>query len=139
MVKFLFWAVLIGGGIFVGGQVWGVHYNNYKIENIFEGSAQNLVTQSESDVRKRVIALLKIQSVDMKMLPPEFMDNLAVIRTREGKLQISSEYHIVLWLLGKPQSVDPEEDYNESDVSGMDKVRLKARMDFDFAPFKESP
>jgi hypothetical protein len=137
MFKLLFWFGIIAGGIIVGGQVIPVYYNNLKIENVFEGTSQNLKSQSEADVRNRINALLKIQSVDLKSLPPEFMANLKVENV-DGNLQISSKYHIVLWLLGKPQSVNPDEVYKESEVKPLDKVRIRARMDFDFTPSANS-
>lgn len=137
MVKILFWLSIIAGGILVGGQVIPVYYNNIKIVNVFEGTAQNLKNQDESHISKRIYELIKIQSVDVKALPKEFFENISITKMN-GKLQIGSKYHIVLWLLGPPQSVDPEDDYKESDVKPMDKLRLRARMDFDFEPFAES-
>jgi len=138
MFKLLFWLALIGGGIFVGAQVIPVYYNNLRIENIFEGVAQNMNDKPENEVRGRITELLVIQSVDFKILPDDFIQNI-VVNNENGKLQVSSEYHVVLWLLGKPQSVGPEEEYKESDVKPMDKIRLRARMDFDFAPSKQTP
>jgi len=138
MFKLLFWLALIGGGVFVGGQVIPVYYNNLKVQNIFEGASENLSTQTEDEVKRRIDELFKIQTVDLQALPPEFFDNL-IISKEDGKLQVGTEYHITLWLLGPPESVDPDEDYKESEVKPMDKLRLRARMDFDFAPYAESP
>ncbi|MDX8383848.1 MAG: hypothetical protein R8M45_07190 [Ghiorsea sp.] len=138
MFKMIFWVALIGGGVFVGAQVLPLYNNNMKAENVFEGAAKNLTSQSESDVKKRMLELFKAQGVDMAALPDEFMDNLT-IEKNNGKLQIGSEYHVTLWLLGAPVSVDPEEEYKESDVEPMDKLRLRARLDFDFAPYQETP
>jgi len=138
MFKLLFWLTLIGGSIFVGAQVIPVYYNNLRIGNVFEGVTQNMNDKSENEVRGRITELFVIQSVDFKILPDDFIQNI-VVNNENGKLQVSSEYHVVLWLLGKPQSVDPEEEYKESDVKPMDKIRLRARMDFDFAPSKQTP
>ncbi len=138
MLKLLFWLGLIGGGVFVGGQVLPVYYNNMKIENIFAGVSQNMAASPEEDIKGRINELFRIQSVDVKALPEEFFDNLRIDKNG-GKIQVSTEYHIVLWLLGKPQSVDPDEKYLESEVAPMDKLRLRARMDFDFAPSEETP
>ncbi len=138
MFKVIFWLGLIGGSVFVAAQVLPLYNNNMKIDNVFEGVAKNLASQSEADAKKRVLKLLKAQGVDMKALPEEFMSSLNV-RKEDGKLQVSAEYHIVLWLLGAPESVDPDEEYKEADVAPMDKLRLRARMDFDFAPYQETP
>jgi len=138
MFKWLFWLGLIASGVFVGGQVIPVYYNNLKVKNIFEGTAENLVTQTEGEVKRRIDELFKIQTVDLQALPPEFFDNLSITK-EDGKLKIGTEYHITLWLLGPPESVDPNEEYKESEVKPMDKLRLRARMDFDFAPYAETP
>ncbi len=138
MFKIFFWLGLLGVGIFVGGQVIPIYYNNLKIQNTFEGTILNLGSQDESNISKRIPDLLDVQGVDLKELPDEFFKNL-IIHKEDGKLKISSKYHVVLWLLGEPLSVDPGADYSESDVAPMDKLRLRARMDFDFSPFAESP
>jgi len=137
MFKTAFWIVIIGSALLVGSQVIPVFYNNLKVENVFEGTAKNLKGQSENKVKSRIGQLLRVQSVDVDALPKEFFDNIE-ITTENNQLQIGSQYHITLWLLGEPVSIDPDEEYKESDVKGMDKLRLKGRMDFDFAPFAES-
>jgi len=137
MFKMLFWVALIGGGISVVSQVIPVYNNNMKIDNTFKGIVKNLSSQSESVVKKRMMELFKVQSVDLDALPDEFLENLSITKNR-GKLQIGSEYHVVLWLLGTP-TIDPESDYKESEVEPMDKLRLRARMDFDFTPYQETP
>jgi hypothetical protein len=138
MFKLLFWLALIGAGVFVGGQTIPVYYNNLKVQNIFEGTAENLSSQTEGEIKRRIDELFKIQTVDLQALPPEFFDNLSISK-EDGKLQIGTEYHITLWLLGPPESVDPDKDYKESEVKPMDKLRLRARMDLDFSPYAESP
>ncbi len=138
MFKWLFLLGLIGGGVFVGGQVIPVYYNNLKIQNIFEGVTQNLENKSLDELGRRVDELFSIQTIDEKILPPEFHENLSIIN-ENGKIKIGSEYHVTLWLLGKPTSVNPDEEYAEVDVKGMDKLRLRTRLDFDFAPYAETP
>jgi len=138
MFKFVFWFGLIGVGVFVGGQVGPAYYNNMKIDNIFEGVATNLVSLTEPDVRSRLNKLLKVQGVDIKDLPHAFSDNLEIIK-EDGKLKISSEYHLIIWLLGEPVNMDLEQDYKESEIEPMNKLRLKARIDLDFYPSQETP
>ena len=138
MFKLLFWLGLIGGGVFVGGEGLPGYYNNIKIESVFASVSQNMASSPKKDVKNKINDLFRVQGVDVQALPDEFFENLRVAK-KNGKLVVSSEYHIVLWLLGMPQSVDPEEDYLESDVAPMDKLRLRARMDFDFAPTGETP
>ncbi len=138
MFKWVFWLGVLAAAVFVGGQVIPVYYNNLKIENVFEGVAKTYGTKPEARAKSRVRILFDIQSIDLEILPPDFFENLVV--TKEGeKLQISAEYHVVLWLLGPPESIDPDKDYKESEVKPMDKLRLRARMDFDFAPYAETP
>ena len=137
MFKLAFWIALIGIPVFVGAQVIPVQYNNVKIQNTFEGTVKNLQNATTNDISRRMQNLLTSQSVNLKTLPEEFFENLSVEKDN-GKLQIGSEYHVVLWLLGEP-SIDPDSDYKQSDLAAMDKLKLRARMDFDFAPYSETP
>jgi hypothetical protein len=137
MFKWAFWLGLIAAGIFVGGQVIPVHYNNMKIQNVFEGVVSGLADKSEEDIRDRINELFRVQTVDMTILPKEFYENLTVTREND-KLQVFTDYHVTIWLLDRPRSVNPDGEYKASDAKGMDKLRLKARLDFDFSPFAES-
>ena len=114
------------------------NYNNLKIQNIFEGVANGLADKSDDRIQDRINELFRLQTVDLASLPEDFFENLTVTR-ENGKLQIFSDYHITLWLLDRPTSVNPDSDYKPSDVKGLDKLRLKTRLDFDFSPFAESP
>ncbi|MDQ7002224.1 MAG: DUF4845 domain-containing protein [Ghiorsea sp.] len=138
MFKLLFWLGLIGGGVFFGGQVIPVYYNNYKVQNIFDGAAENLSTEMEGEIKRRIEELLKIETVDLQALPADFFDNLSITK-EDGKLKIGTKYHIRLWLLDPPESVYSDKDYKESEVKPIDKLRLRAHMDFNFAPHAESP
>ncbi len=138
MFKIAFWVSVLAAIVLVGSKVIPVYYDNLKIQNIFEGVTQNLVNSSVDDVKKRVMELLKIQSVDTQALPQTFFENLEVSK-RDGKLHVSSSYHVRIWLLGAPQSINPDEEYDEKDVAFMDKLKLRARLDFDFAPAAITP
>jgi hypothetical protein len=71
-------------------------------------------------------------------VPRQFYDNL-VINAENGRVEIYSEYDVTVWLLGPVQGVDPNSDYKESELKGMDKLRHKARRDFHFEPYAETP
>lgn len=138
MFKFFFWIALIGAAVVTAAQVIPVQYNNMKVENVFEGAVSNLNTSSTDKIASRLPSLLRSQSVDIKALPEEFFEHLSI--TKDGnKLTISSKYHVVLWLLGEPTSVDINSDYQASELEMMDKIRLKARLDFDFSPMRVTP
>ena len=136
MFKLFFWVVLIGGGVFVGGQVMPVYYNNMKIDNVFKGAVQD-ASLAESKVKGIIAKQLRVQSIDLEALPEDFFENISINKEDE-KLQVGAEYHITLWLLGEP-TVDPESEYLESEVEPMDKLKLRARLDFDFSPYQETP
>ena len=133
----VFWVIVIGLPIFVGGQVIPVFYDDKKIENVFEGAVKNLSEKSDKQIKVRMKTLLSKQGVDLDALPEEFFENLFVEK-ENGKVQIGSEYHVVLWLLGEP-GIDPEGEYKESEIRAMDKIKLRGRLDFDFAPYSETP
>lgn len=138
MLKLGFWVLLMVAVVGSAYQVMPIYYNNIKVENTFEGVVANLTDSPIDKTKARLSRLLDSQNVDLSALPEEFFENL-VINKEEGRLSISSEYHIVVWLLGEPTSIDPDGEYLESDVEFMDKLRLKARLDLDFAPSRITP
>jgi len=138
MFKLAFWGGLIAVTVLVASKLIPVYYDNMKIQNIFEGVSQNMSNSSVSDVKGRIRELLKIQSVDTQALPHSFFENMAVTKDN-GKLIVESNYHVIVWFLGEPQSVDPDEEYAEKDVEPMDKLRLRTRMDIDFSPHAQTP
>ncbi|PCI03545.1 MAG: hypothetical protein COB79_00790 [Zetaproteobacteria bacterium] len=139
MFKVLFWFGLIGGSVLVAAQTIPVYYNNIKIENTFQGISQKLVQKSEADIRSRIRRLLNVQSVNLEVLPDTFFENLA-IKKENGKFTLSSEYHVTVWVLGKPKDIEVDERYEEEqDISLIEKIKHSARIDFDFLPFAKTP
>jgi len=139
MFKVLFWLGLIGGSVLVAAQTIPVYYNNMKIENAFQGISQKLVLKSEADIRSRILRLLNVQSVNLEVLPDTFFENLT-IKKENGKFTLSSEYHVTVWVLGKPKDIEVDERYEEEqDISLIEKIKYSARIDFDFLPFAKTP
>jgi len=139
MFKVLFWFGLIGGSVLVAAQTIPVYYNNIKIENTFQGISQKLVQKSEADIRSRIRRLLNVQSVNLEVLPDTFFENLT-IKKENGKFTLSSEYHVTVWVLGKPKDIEVDERYEEEqDISLIEKIKHSARIDFDFLPFAKTP
>ncbi|HID36168.1 MAG TPA: DUF4845 domain-containing protein [Ghiorsea sp.] len=139
MFKVLFWLGLIGGSVLVAAQTIPVYYNNMKIENAFQGISQKLVQKSEADIRSRILRLLNVQSVNLEVLPDTFFENLT-IKKENGKFTLSSEYHVTVWVLGKPKDIEVDERYEEEqDISLIEKIKYSARIDFDFLPFAKTP
>jgi hypothetical protein len=138
MFKWAFWLGLIALAVLIGSKLIPVYYMNLKIQNVFQGIVENSVRRSVSEIKVRAMEILEVQGVEVLALPDSFLKNL-VINESDGKILIKSKYHIVVWFLGAPQSVNPDEEYAEKDVAPMDKLRLRARMDIDFAPHAETP
>ncbi len=138
MFKIAFWLGLLVAGVLVGSKVIPVYYDNIKLQNIFEGVTENLLKTSEAKIILRIQDLIDIQGVNRQALPQEFFDHLSVVKN-DGKLSVSSAYHVTVWLLGPPEMVDPNKEYAEKDIPPMDKLRLRARLDFDFSPYAETP
>jgi len=138
MFKVIFWLVIIASVVVVGGKAFPVYYNNVKVQNVFEGIAVGLPNGEDDEINTRMQALFRFQGVNGEKLPASFYENLT-LRRNDGKLEISTNYHVIVWIFGKPTSINPNEDYLESDVKGLDKLRLKAKIDFDFAPRAITP
>lgn len=138
MIKVMVWLVLIGAGVLVGYKIIPVYNANWKIQDTFESVTRNMADASESDIRKRLPDLFHIKYLAPNDVPQEFYDNI-VIRADGGKVEISSEYDVTVWILGPVEGVAPDSDYKESELKGMDKIRHKARRDFHFEPYAETP
>ncbi len=136
--KLLIFLAVIAAIVVVGYKVIPVYNAYWKAEDSFESVSRNMSDASLERIQKRLPEVFGIKYLEHDDLPKEFYDNL-VIRADGNRVEISSSYHVTVWLLGPPESVDPDGDYQESDVKGMDKLRLKARMDFDFEPHAATP
>jgi hypothetical protein len=138
MIKLLFWLFVIGAGVMVGYKVIPVYNAQWKIQDTFEAVARNMADSSEREIRKRLPELLKIKYLARDDVPEEFYENI-VIKADGRRVEISSEYGVTVWLLGPVEGVDPDSDYDESELKGMDRLRHKARQDFYFEPYAETP
>ncbi len=138
MIKIMFWLALIGAGVLVGYKIIPVYNAEWKIQDAFEAVARNMADKDEDAIRKRLPDLLKIKYLAKGDVPQDFYDNIQ-INADGSKVEISSEYHVTVWILGPVEEVDPESEYVESDLKGMDKIRHKLRRDFDFKPYAKTP
>lgn len=137
-IKLLFLLVVIGFGVFAGYEIVPVYNAKWKIQDTFDGVVRNMANSSESEIRQRLPELFKIKYLSHGEVPEEFYTHIA-IKADGNRVEISSQYHVTVWLLGPVEGVDPDTDYDESDLKGMDKIRHKLRFDFDFEPYAETP
>lgn len=138
MIKMMIWLVLIGFGAMVSYKIIPVYNAHWKIQDTFESVARNMADDSEIKIRKRLPDLFHIKYLARGDVPKEFYDNI-VINAEGGKVEIYSEYDVTVWILGPVEGVDPDSAYEESELKGMDKLRHKARQDFHFEPYAETP
>lgn len=138
MIKLLFWLTVIGAVVLTGYKIIPVYNAQWKVQETFEAISRNMAGSSESKIRKRLPELLRIKYLARGDVPDEFYENI-VIKADGGVVEIYSEYHVVVWILGPVEDVDPESDYVELDLKGMDKIRHKARHDFYFEPYAKTP
>jgi len=130
MIKLMFILAILGGGAWVGYNIFPVFNAKWKVQDTFKGITQNMAENTETEIRNRLPDLFRVKYLNHDDLPQEFYDNLSITATGSS-VTISSSYHVTLWLLGPLQSANPNE-YNEVDLKGMDKLRAKARVDYDF-------
>jgi len=138
MIKIMFWLVLIGAGVLVGYKIIPVYNAEWKIQDTFDSVARNMPDESEETIRKRLPDLFHIKYLARGDVPDQFYRNIT-IKADGGRVEIYSEYDVTVWLLGPVEGVDPDSDYEESELKGMDKLRHKARRDFHFEPYAETP
>lgn len=138
MIKMMLIGAVIGGAAWAGMQVIPVYNAYWKVQDTFEGVVRNMSSDTEEKIRYKLPQLYKIKYLVRSDLPKEYYDNL-VIQASGSRVTISSSYHVTVWLLGPVQDVNPDTDYSEDDLKGMDKVRNKLRLDFDFEPYAETP
>ncbi len=138
MIRLAFILAVLGAGIWSAYNIIPVYNTEWKVQDAFDAVAGNLAGQSAQAIRTRLPDIFHMKYIAHHDLPVEFYDNLQ-IRADGGKVEISSAYHVTIWLLGPLESVGPEEDYTASDLEGMDKLRDKARIDYDFEPYAETP
>ena len=139
MYKVVFYIIVIVGTVISSLQVYFVVYNNVKVQSTFDGVVTNQTDLSSYEIKKRLNKLLLFQQVSLETLPDDFFSNLTV-SSNDGVVKIGSKYSVTIWFLGQPNKVlDSNIGTDESSTSLIEKMRTKARIDFDFAPYAESP
>jgi len=138
MIKMMFWGAIIGAGVVYGYMIIPVYNAYWKVQDTFDGVSHSMADSSESAIRRRLPDLFKIKYLASGEVPEEFYDNLE-IKVENGSVEISSFYHVTVWFIGPVEGVDPNSDYEDKDLKGMDKLRARLRQDFDFEPYAKTP
>jgi len=138
VIKLLFILAVLAAGIWSGYNIIPVYNAYWKVQDAFESVTRNLSDVPANRIRVKLPDIFHVKYIAYEDLPKEFYDNLE-IKADGGRVEISSAYHVTLWLLGPLESTDPDEAYTDKDLKGMDKLRDKARLDFDFEPYAETP
>jgi len=138
MIKFMFFGGIVAAGVFYGYMIMPVYNAYWKIQDTFEGVSRSMADASLVAIENRLPDLFKVKYLVAGDVPQEFYDNLE-IKAEDGRVEISSIYHVTVWLIGPVQGVEPDSDYTEADLKGMDKLRAKLRQDFEFEPYAETP
>jgi len=137
MIKMMFWGAVIAAGVVYGYMVIPVYNAYWKVQDTFEGVVHSMASSSEDEIRQRLPDLFHIKYLAAGEVPQDFYDNME-IKAESGSVEISSYYHVTVWFLGPVEGVNPDSDYSESDLKGMDKLRAKLRQDFDFEPYAKT-
>ena len=138
MVKALVWVVILGTVVLQGLRILNVHQVNWRVEDVFASIARNMATASEGEIRQKLPTLFKVQYIAPDDLPEEFYQNL-VIKSEGNGVEISSRYQATVWPLGRVENVDEDGTYAPDELSGMDILRDKTRLDFEFEPYAATP
>lgn len=132
LIKLLFWLAVIAGLVWTGYRVIPVYDTYWNVQDAFKGISRDMADDSAEAIRERLPELLHIKYIARDDLPKAFYRNLA-IQADGSHVAISSHYHVTVWLLG------PVAGGGGAKLSGMDRLREKARLDFDFHPHAATP
>jgi len=138
VIKLLFFLAVLAAGTVAGYKIIPVYNTYWKVQDGLESVSRNLSNQSADNIRGRLPDIFHAKYIEFNDLPQEFYDNLQ-IEADGGRVEISSSYHVTVWLLGPVESVNPDAEYAAKDLKGMDKLRDRARIDYDFEPYAETP
>lgn len=138
VIKLLFGLAVLAGVVWYGYNVIPVYNSYWSVKDAFQSIAHDRANQDAADIREALPDILHVMYINPDDLPKEFYTNLE-IKADGNRVDISSHYHVTVWLLGPVQGVDPDSNYDKADLKGMDKLRDKARLDFDFEPHAETP
>jgi len=134
MIKMMFWGAVVSAAVVYAYMVIPVYNAYWKVQDTFEGVVHSMSDSDERAILRRLPDLFHIKYLAPRDVPQEFYDNLDV-KSDAGNVEISSSYHVTIWFIGPVEGVDPNSDYEENDLKGMDKLRAKLRQDFDFDPY----
>jgi len=137
-IKLLFWLALLGAIVWSSYMILPVYTTYWKVQDAISSIAKGMIGETETKIRRRLPEVFKIKYISHDDVPNEFYRNLVVEASPE-RVFIESEYSVTLWLIGPVQKVDPDEDYDEEELEGMDRLRAKGRIDFHFNPYAEFP
>jgi len=138
LIKLLFWLAVLAGLAWTGDKVIPVYNTYWNVQDAFKGISRDMAGNSAEDIRARLPELLHVKYIAPDDLPPAFYKNLD-IQADGSHVSISSHYHVTVWLLGPVESVDADTHYDPTGLRGMDRLRDKARLDFDFDPHAATP
>lgn len=138
IIKLMFFLSVLAGVVWYGWLLIPMYNAQWKVQDAFDAVSRNMADASEEAIYQRLPDLFRIKYIYHNDLPEEFYDNIKV-KADGGRIEISSYYHVTIWPLGPVESVDPESDYDPKELKGMDKIRDKLRLDYDFEPYAETP
>jgi hypothetical protein len=137
MFKLLFWTSLVTIVMWQCFPVLNIYKNNSIAQDAFEQVSRKMEGASAQAIRRRLSDTLLVMRLPRKALPAAFYEHLE-IQTEHGRVKISSWYHKTIWPLGPVQQLDEEGGYDAEELTGLDALRDRLRMDFDFYPSASS-
>jgi len=137
IIKLMFILAVLGFGSWSAYVIFPVYSTYWQVQDAFEAMSHNMSDQSADTVRARLPEIFRIKYIAKDDLPEEFYDNLE-IKADGSRVELSSYYTVTVWLFGEVQDADPE-DYSVDELKGLDLLRDKGRLDFEFEPIAATP
>jgi len=133
-VKLLFWLALIGFMTLNAAFVAQAYYTNAQVQKSFDHLSNKMPNATEPEIRAKMHEVFHVQYLDEDDLPDAFFDALEIHATGHG-FEILSSYHVFIWPLGKVKTRDVFGEYDPKDLTGLDNLRYKSRIDLLFEPY----
>jgi len=139
LIKVMFITAIVAAVMIAVSSILPVYNQAWKIQESMETVVHFYQSGGEESAKRHLFKLFDMEVLNNGTVPKEFYDNLTVVAEKGySDIQISSEYTVIVWLLGELENIEHPESYEESELKGINMLRYKARLSFHFSPSAES-
>jgi len=134
MLLTLFWLLLLCYFGWLSFQVAHAYYANWQVQEIFTSLTKNMDGEPESAVHDKMRKLFSLKYMDEADLPGKFTEQLSITYI-DAHLQVSSNYGVAIWPLGRVSAVDEYGEYDPDALAFADALRDRLHFVLEFEPY----